>query len=679
MARSLPLFALLLLLAAPMAGQGWSQAPAPLPGTLVAEVLNLGGQVTALVTVEDADGERVTDLDGPVAVRRDGFEDTLHFRAGYAKLPLTDARVGSLRLDYEGPAGPAVCQVGFRTVGAHTRSGNVAPWTAILPPLIAIALALLFREVVVSLLLGVLGGAWLLLGAQFRHLPAAIGDAFEFFILGALANEDHAAIILFSMLIGGMVAVVSRNGGMYGIVGVLSRFANSARNAQAVTWLLGIAVFFDDYANTLVVGNTMRPVTDRFRVSREKLAYIVDATAAPVAAVAFITTWIGAELDYIAGAVAHLGLDESAYAIFIRSLAYSFYPILTLVFIGLVVFWKRDFSTMRLAELRARETGEVFAPSAEGGTASNDLAHLEPDPGIRHRWTNAFLPVLTVVVVTMAGLWITGLQSLRADGHEMLPYWDNGPLGEKLRLLFGSNLLSAVIGAANSYTALIWASASGLLVAAVLSMGTGTLSLRATVDAAADGFKTMLPAILVLVLAWSLAAITEQLHTAGFLTSVFSDRLDPVWMPAITFVFSAIIAFSTGSSWSTMAILYPLLLPLTWNLGLTAGWEEAALLPIFHNVTASVLAGSVLGDHCSPISDTTVLSSLATNCSHIEHVRTQLPYALTVGGVSLLCGGLLVAFGVPNLVAFGIGLLLLVAILRYVGKPVPDYRPPAEG
>lgn len=663
----------------PAAASTFSQGPSVLPGTLVVEVHNLGGTLSAVLKVEDQDGEVMHTVQGPQRLDINGEAMDLDFKEGYAKLPLSDDRVSSLHIVYAGPQGPVVIQQGFHTVGAHTRSGTVRPWTSILPPLIAIGLALLFREVVVSLLFGVLGGAWLLLGTKLSNLPAAIADSFEFFILGALGNTDHASIILFSMLIGGMVAVISRNGGMYGVVDKLSRLANTARNAQLVTWLLGIAIFFDDYANTLVVGNTMRPVTDKHRVSREKLAYIVDATAAPVAAVAFITTWIGAELDYIAGAIAKLGMTESAYGIFLHSLGYSFYPVFTLIFIVVLILMRRDFATMHGAEMRARSTGAVFAEGEGRRKRGDDLADLEPEAGIRYRWSNALFPVLAVIGVTMAGLWITGFQSLVASGHEMVPYWTNAPFGEKLQFLFSTNLLSDVVGAANSYSALVWASSAGLMLAGVLSLATGTLSLRDTVDAAIDGFKTMLPAVLILVLAWSLAAITEQLHTASFLTQVFSDAVNPVWMPAITFVFAAIIAFSTGSSWSTMAILYPLLLPLTWNLGLNAGWETADLLPIFYNVTASVLAGSVLGDHCSPISDTTVLSSLATNCHHIDHVRTQLPYALTVGGISVLCGGVLVVFGLPQWLAFAVGIIALVAIIRFAGKPVPDYRPPAEG
>lgn len=653
----------------------FQSGPDLFPGFLQAEVLNIGGKLSLLIEALGPDGETDREWNDTLSVVIDNEEQELAFSMGFAVWPLDDSRMGSVRLEYWTPDGPQTLQKGFHTLGTQTRSGSVIPWTSILPPLIAILMALLLREVIGSLLAAVIFGSWLLLGLKIQNLPAALTASFDHFILRSIADTSHASIILFSLLIGGMVAVISRNGGMYGIVEKLSVLANSTRNTQLVTWLLGVAIFFDDYANTLVVGNTMRPVTDRFKISREKLAYLVDSTAAPVAAVAFITTWIGAELDYIDGAIAHLNLNESAYGVFLSSLSYAFYPFLTLAFMLMLIVMQRDFSSMYRAEHRARTTGHVLDRSGMGKKRqAHDGADLEPEDGIRHHWWNALIPVLTVITVTLAGLWQTGFQSLAADGQEYVTYWANENLSGRLELFFRSDLLSMVIGSADSYTALIWASASGLLVAALLSLISRTLPMRELVDASLDGFKTMLPAIAILVLAWSLASVTEQLHTAGFLAGSLNDKLSPLWMPAITFVLAAIISFSTGSSWSTMAILYPLILPLTYKLGLSSGMEYESIMPIFHNVTAMVLAGSVLGDHCSPISDTTILSSLASNCPHVDHVRTQLPYALTVGGVSLLLGGCLAVLGVPIWINYILGLLTLFAIVRLAGKPLGEWN-----
>ncbi len=642
-----------------------------LPARLEANCVNNRGTASLILSLESGDSG-VVPFTGQATLRINGQAEELAFSGGYAVLPLSGDRFEGLRLDYASASGEQTIQYGIYSNGTRSHQQPVAPWTSILPPLLAIALALLLREVIGSLLAGILFGALLLTGFHPSAWPAAITGAFEAFILNALADRDHAAIVLFSMLIGGMVAVISRNGGMSGVVQKLSVLANSARNAQLVTWLLGVAIFFDDYANTLVVGNTMRPVTDRYRISREKLAYLVDSTAAPVAAVAFITTWIGAELDYIDSAIAQIGLPMSAYGVFLESLRYAYYPFLTLAFMLMVILLRRDFGPMWKAEQRARSTGQVSSGVARQGGESKQHSHLDAEDHIAPRWYNALVPVLTVIGFTMAGLWITGLENLRTSGHEYAVFWENESLSRKLGLLFRSDMLSLVIGGANSYTALIWASSAGLLVAGFFSLVTRTLSLEQVVESAMDGFRTMLPALIILVLAWSLASVTGALHTGAFLASALSERLDPHWLPALTFLLSAIIAFSTGSSWSTMAILYPLVLPLCFALGKSAGLPLEEILPLFYNTTATVLAGAVLGDHCSPISDTTILSSLASQCHHVDHVRTQLPYALTVGFVSLLGGGILAAQGVPAWLTFPIGLVLLLLIVRYIGRPVPE-------
>ena len=668
----LTLSLLLSSFALPLAAQSMEAGPTVIAGDLELQLHNIGGEVSGQLTIIDGQGEVLRDFSGPVDLVMNGEEIQAEFNSGYYIFEMSDDRVSSVRVEYLTTDGVEVLQQGIRTLGAGSRMGRFAPWTSILPPLIAIILALIFREVVISLLAGVATGAILLLGGAPSNWLPAIGDTFEYYILGSIADSSHASIILFSMMIGGMVAVISRNGGMYGVVDKLSKLANSARNTQLVTWLLGVAIFFDDYANTLVVGNTMRPVTDRFRISREKLAYIVDSTAAPVAAIAFITTWIGAELDYISGAIETLGISESAYSIFLNSLKYSYYPIFTLVFILMLIFMRRDFGTMLKAEQRARTTGQVAKPGNSRKHSDEDVSALDPEPGTRQLWYNAFIPVFMVIITTLIGLWTTGFQSLVSSGDPDFVNWGKMSFGDKLDKIFTTDMLSLIVGSSDSYIALIWASAAGVISAVAMSGITRTLPVRDAVEAVLDGFKTMIPAIVILVLAWSLATVTEHLHTASYLTGVFSDSLNPALLPAITFVFAGLISFSTGSSWSTMAILYPLVLPLTWSIGVANGMEAEVIMPIFYNVTATVLAGSVLGDHCSPISDTTILSSLATNCNHVDHVRTQLPYALTVGAVSLLTTGFLSVIGVPFFINFPLGLILLYLVVRFVGTPVPE-------
>lgn len=556
-------------------------------------------------------------------------------------------------------------------------------WCSILPPLIAIALALFIKEVNLALFAGIWSGAFLLGGLRLDsifYFFSSILETVSHYIIQALNNPGHLSVLVFSLMIGGMVAIISKNGGMAGIVNALSRYAKDRKSSQFITWLMGIAIFFDDYANSLIVGNTMRPVTDKFKISREKLAYIVDSTAAPVSAIAFITTWIGAELGYIEKGI--LALDNfdngmSAYAIFIQSLKYSFYPILALIFILLLVRSGKDFGPMHKAETRALSTGQV-SPAATDEADEPNMEDLNPVPGSPNIWWHAALPVITVVLVTILGLVSTGFQStfaqLTESGYEVSETW--GDIWKNMNLILGEDhgvfmKFGTLIGNADSYIALLWASLSGLLVAIVITIGSRTIKLFDTMHYMVTGFKTMLPALLILSLAWALADITDLLHTADFITALLGEHVSAYFLPSIIFVLAAVIAFSTGSSWSTMAILYPLAIPASWTLSVQQGLDPDTSMEILYNCIATVLAASVLGDHCSPISDTTILSSLASNCNHIDHVNTQLPYAILVGIVSLLGitvstflgGGWLV-----SLLCILISIVILYLAIEILGK-----------
>ena len=527
-------------------------------------------------------------------------------------------------------------------------------WLSIIPPLLAILLALVFREVVTSLLIGIFSGALIvkLYANDFwEGILYAFMSSIDQYILGALTNEGHLSIIIFSMLIGGMVSIISKNGGMQGIVNRISTFATTPKNGQLATWFLGVAIFFDDYANTLIVGNTMRSVTDRLKISREKLAYLVDSTAAPIASIAFITTWIGAELGYIQSGIENIdGLNEGVYATFISSLAYSFYPILALIFMLILILKERDFGPMFKAEQQARHL--LQSEDDKKGIKSDIISDFSPIEGVKVRAYNAIFPVLLVILGTISGLLYTGYDSA---------VWSN------MDLSLGRKL-SSTIGSADSYQALLWSSFAGLILAIKLSILQKIMSLSLAIESAIQGFKTMLPAIIILILAWGLSAVIDQLHTADLLTSLLSENISPYFIPAITFILASLVAFSTGSSWGTMAILYPLMLPLAWSVCTAAGFDYELSIGIFHNTVACVLAGSVLGDHCSPISDTTILSSLASSCNHIDHVRTQMPYALVVGIISILLGTIPSAFGSPFWLNLLLSIIALYAIIHFLGK-----------
>jgi Na+/H+ antiporter NhaC len=554
---------------------------------------------------------------------------------------------------------------------------KVPGWFSIIPPLVAIALALIFKEVILSLFAGVFIGAIGVYGFSLSGIIGAFYALIDKYMFVALSDSGNLSVIIFSVGIGGMVSIISKNGGMHGIVDKLSRFAHSAKSAQLVTWTMGVAIFFDDYANTLIVGNTMRPVTDRYKVSREKLSYIVDSTAAPVAALAFITTWIGAELGYISKASESLGISEGPYSMFLNSLQYAYYPIFTLVFMLILIWQQKDYGPMYKAEELARNRSDIsdeMDPEIKG----LDDDHFKPIDLSKAKWYNGLIPVLAVIITTIFGLIHTGLDSIYHTMLETGVITEGIGLGDvwlKLDLIAGDEIgflrrLGMVIGEADAYTALLWATFTGIVIAIIMTISQKIMSITNTMSTLLEGFKTMVPAMLILILAWSLTEVTQELKTAEFITSVFKGNINPLFMPAITFILAAFIAFSTGSSWGTMAILYPLALPATWVLCQEIGMSASESMAIFYHVIAVVLAGSVLGDHCSPISDTTIMSSLASQCHHLDHVKTQLPYALTVGGISLVISTLAHILPVPWFLLYFAGIALIFISIKILGKPV---------
>lgn len=546
------------------------------------------------------------------------------------------------------------------TVRLGAASRELAPtlvpgWYSLLPPLVAIALALLFREVVTALFAGVWLGAFAVAG--FDPL-AATWRSIDRFVVGALADTEggHVQIVVFSLLLGGMVGVISRNGGSVGIVETVGPFARTARRGRVATWLAGMGVFFDDYANTLLVGNTMRPITDRLKISREKLAYLVDTTAAPVAALVPVSTWVGYEISLIADglriaaeqnpAASEALLAMSPFAVFVETIPFRFYPLLALYFAALTAFTRRDFGPMARAERRAASGGGVFRPGARLMTDTTSHA-LDAKPGAPLRARNALLPVFTVVLVVLGGLWTTGARDAGPDAS-----------------------IADVLGAADPFVTLLWGSLAGCVVAVALSVGQRILTLTESIDAWIGGMRAMFLAMIILTLAWSLGAVTEEVGTALYLSQVLGDRVALGLLPVIVFATAAAMSFATGTSWGTMAILLPLVVPLTVALG---GYTSAAgdfHYTILLGTISSVLAGSIFGDHCSPISDTTVLSSMASGCDHLDHVRTQMPYALLVAGVGMALGDVATAYGLPVWAALAASMLVLWAVLRSFGTDV---------
>jgi len=539
-------------------------------------------------------------------------------------------------------------------------------WVSLLPPLIAIGLALITREVILSLFAGLWVGALFLVGYD----PFAGTSQSLSIMVDSIANKDHVAIIVFSLLLGGMVGVMSRGGGTHGVVDALSGLAKNRSRGQFISWISALFIFFDDYANTLIRGNALRPMTDRLLISREKLAYIVDSTAAPLAVCAVITTWIGFEITQISNSLSSLASQtedavlatqlqagaDNAFIIFLDSIPYLFYPILALVFVLLIIVMKKDFGPMLEAERRAASGGGVLRPGSMPA-ADTELATLQPSQNAPKKWYNAGIPVLGVVIVALYGLYSTGSAGLEA----------------------GDRGITDIIGNADPFAALLWASFTGCALAIGLVVFQKILTITQALEALVGGMQSMLVAIIILVLAWSLGGITQELGTGPFLASILADSLPIILLPGLVFFIAALTAFSTGTSWGTMAILFPVVIPLAVVMGAGVGFAGGEYYGILLGSISSVMGGAVFGDHCSPISDTTVLSSMSSACDLVDHVRTQLPYALVVAGVALIVGEIPASLEWIH-PAWGllVGVVILYFILKFFGKNPEDGIEPAS-
>ncbi len=591
----------------------------------------------------DPEGQRLKNYDGRVRL-----EGITVLNPGGTSVPLASVTLTRGRASIE--------RVVFPTSGTHTLtvSGDgvrvettlrVLPGLlSLLPPILAITLAFVARQVLISLFCGIWLGSLFLY--DFNPFTA-LGKAVDTYLIHALADADNASILIFSLTLGGMVGVISKSGGTQGIVQKLTQWAKNPRGGQLATWAMGMFIFFDDYANSLIVGNTMRPFTDRLRISREKLSYIVDSTAAPIASIAPISTWIGFQVGLIDQAFTALELEHDAYNLFIRSIPFAAYSILALLFVFLIAVTLRDFGPMFRAEQRALHQGKVLRDGAQPLTDSAALDMIA-DEKTPLRWYNAFVPVAVVILVTLVGLYVNGRHAL----------------GEAA----ATASLSDIFGNANSFNVLLWASFSGLTVALVMALAQRILTLNEAVTAAVNGYKAMLLAAMILVLAWAIGDICTDLKTADYVIHLTRGLLSPHLIPALTFVVAAFIAFSTGTSWATMAILTPIVIPIAYHLPLEAGLSTELSQRILIATIGAVLSGAVFGDHCSPISDTTILSSMASAADHVDHVRTQLPYALSVATVAVLTGYLPSGWGWSAFLMLTLGAGILTLTVLVLGK-----------
>jgi len=561
-------------------------------------------------------------------------------------------------LEITSPEGVAEVQIqGTATLSYADASGErqevtatgIPGWLSLLPPLLAIILALLTREMLVSLFAGI----WVGVTVMMNYNPVnGFLTAIDGYIVNTIANSGHATILLFTFGFGGLIGIVQRNGGLAGIVNIAAKFAKTRIRGQVATAAMGLFIFFDDYANSLLVGNTMRPFTDKLRISREKLSYIVDSTAAPVASVGIISTWIVFAMSLLDGQLHVLGIKTNAYLIFLLSIPFSYYAILAIIFVFMNALSRKEFGPMYEAESRAILTGKILRDGANPLSDDSMLRNAKPE-GIPHRWYNAVIPILIVILMTMIGMVITGMPESFPKGSTLL---------KKLLMIMDNT---------NSSQALLWGSYLATVIAIVMAMGQKLLSLKAALESWFEGARTMFLAVIILILAWSLGSVCTNIHTADFIVHHTRDWISPGLLPALTFIIAALVSFATGTSYGTMSILIPLIVPL--SIQLSGDVQNVMFWATF----SAIISGATFGDHCSPISDTTILSSLASGADNVDHVQTQLPYALVVGAVAILFGFLPIGL-IPNagyltgVLFYVVSISALYLILRFYGRSLPQ-------
>lgn len=604
----------------------------------------------------------------------------------------------SLETETELPSSPAVTFMtdkGGRTTvdveilingeSVGTVEGSIISYgegASLVPLIIVLILGFTTQMVELSLGVGIFIGACMISG----NVQDGFTSTIEGYILNSLADVGHGYVYLFTAFLGGFVALIERSGGFGGFADLMGKFATNARVGQFVTYVSGGIIFFDDYANCLVVGGSLKPILDKLNVSREKLAFIVDATAAPIASLVPLSSWIGFEiglindeLDKIRDGLAdgeELYVGSNGITVFLDSLKYRYYSIFMLLFIPMLILLQRDFGPMLVAERKCK----IYDRTDGGDGKGNKIAELstgsKPEPNTPKRWWNFFVPVFFLIFFIF---------------YILIDYGDDGS---------GTQTTREKVENSDSWVALLWGTMAAALVSVLffflqfkkggdLTFPTfNSLSLFCgfrgnpeetedsapapllTVKEATDTFVTgqikMVPALIVLTLAWAVGAVMTDVGADRlFARWILDSGLNPGALPTISFLIATLLAISTGTSWGTMGILFPLIAGPTYI-------AAAGDARIFNATVSSILAGAIMGDHVSPISDTTILTCIACDCGLMEHVKTQMPYAGLVALWSVLVGTIPIGYnpGYPNALGIVLGMIFLFISIYFLGAPI---------
>ena len=527
----------------------------------------------------------------------------------------------------------------------------------LIPPIVAILLAFITKNVVISLFIGVLSGGFILNLTGF-NVFGALTQAFLDFInraLNSLSDPWNAGIVMQVLVIGGVINLVAKMGGAKAIAEALAKKAKTAKSAQLITWFLGICVFFDDYANSLIVGPIMRPVADKMKISRERLAFIIDATAAPIAGLAIISTWIGLEVSLISEGFESIGVEASGFGVFLQTIPYRFYNILILAFIVITIITLREFGPMRKAEISARKLKDLT--NEEIAVTSSHMDELEPKEGVKLSIWNAIVPIGALIISAIVAFYYSGYSSIMAgDDIAIKAIVTNSPLSFKAIL--------EVFAASDASIALLQSAIFSTVVAIVMAVWKKIFTISEAIEVWIDGMKGLIITGVILILAWSLGSVIKELGAAEYLVEALNGAIPAFLLPSLIFILGAIISFSTGSAYGTMSILMPLAIPLAYKIN-----PEMSFVIVS---TSAVLTGAIFGDHCSPISDTTILSSMGAGCSHIDHVKTQMWYALFVAAITILFGYIPAGLGLPIYIVLPMSCVALFIGVMIFGKKVEE-------
>ncbi|CAM9348857.1 unnamed protein product [Ascophyllum nodosum] len=529
-------------------------------------------------------------------------------------------------------------------------------WSTLLPPLVTLAISIWYQQVIVALLVGIWAGALLVSG--FNPVRALL-MTFDTYLVGAFTGEGNAAVLLFTFLLGGTIGLVQRSGGALGLANALKGFMGTRSRGQACTVALGCLIFFDDYSSILIVGNSLRDVVRAVGVSPAKFAWLVHSMGVVLASLSPISSWVGLQIGYTKAVLDALGISPplDGFLVVLRSLPFRFFPLFYLVLILFVLVSGRDFGPMADSESsgEAIDSGTDSTGEREAGTPKGGGGGIVPKAGTPLRSSNALVPFAAVIVVTFGGMMVDGISKIERGGNQAsLILTQRVP-----------KTLVNVLSSCDSVAVLIWASAAGWFTSVIMVCSQGILSLPEAMEMWMEGMKEVLEPQFVLLLAWALGHVVKDVQTAEYLAGVLGTGIPPYMLPTLISVLCYLISYACGSTFGTMGIVFPLVGPLAWRLG----GEDVDFL---HHCFACILGASLFGSVCSPISDTTILTSLATGCGLGEHVRTTTPYTFAVATISILVGSLPVGIGFYGpWVALGLGTGAMVAMTYGLGRAPP--------